>query len=230
MADADPSRAKALGLCCGVLGDAAALEAWRAGDQAAGRILVDRHFAAVYRFFVNKLGADVEDLVQQTFLAVVEGRDQVRDAEGFRSYVFGVARNKLMRHFRDRGPLPDECSIGDLQAKTQSIAQLLVHKREQQLLLAALRRLPIDLQIAVELAYWEGLSDREVAQILEMPMGTFKSRLRKARGLLAESIAALADSPATASGTIDRLDGWVASVRRAFDDEESRRTGGVAPQ
>ncbi len=44
------------------VGDAEALEAWRAGDQAAGRILVDRHFAAIYRFFANKLGAEVDDL------------------------------------------------------------------------------------------------------------------------------------------------------------------------
>jgi RNA polymerase sigma-70 factor (ECF subfamily) len=210
-----------------VLDDRAALDAWRAGDHKAGRALVERHFAAIYRFFANKLGTDVDDLVQQTFLAAVEGRERVRDAAGFRPYLFGIARNRLMRHFRDRGPMPDDCSVGDLQAATQSIAQLLVDRREQRLLLAALRRLPIDLQIAVELAYWEGLTDREVAEILEVPMGTFKSRLRKARQMLAESITALAGSPELALATLDGLDGWVASVRAAFDDAEAKRTAGI---
>lgn len=205
--------------------DASLLLAWRAGDKAAGRALVGRHFASVYRFFVNKLAADVDDLVQQTFLAVVAGRDRVRDAAGFRSYVFGVARNRLMRHFRDRGPVGAEQSMGELQAATMSLAEGMAKKREHQVLLAALRRLPIDLQIAVELAYFEGLTDREVAEILEVPIGTFKSRLRKARGLLAETIAELSASKTVGEATLSGLDAWVASIREIYDDAATKAGG-----
>ena len=91
--------------------DQALLEAWRGGDEHAGRELVERHLPAVYRFFANKLGRDVDDLVQQTFLALIEGRDRVREAAGFRGFLFGIARNKLLKHFRDRDPLPDEQSV-----------------------------------------------------------------------------------------------------------------------
>jgi RNA polymerase sigma factor (sigma-70 family) len=198
--------------------DAALLLAWRQGDATAGRKLVARHFAAVYRFFANKLGADVDDLVQQTFLAIVEGRDRMRDS-GFRPYLFGTARNRLMRHFRDRGAVDDECSVDQLQAAQHSVAEGLAQRHEQRLLLRALRRLPIDLQIAVELAYWEGLTDREVAEILEMPVGTLKSRLRKARSLLATSMAALAESRALLESTTAGLDGWVASIRAAMEPD-----------
>jgi RNA polymerase sigma-70 factor, ECF subfamily len=197
--------------------DAALLVAWRGGDTTAGRQLVARHFAAVYRFFANKLGADVDDLVQQTFLAVVEGRDRLRDAAGFRPYLFGTARNRLMRHFRDRGPVAPECSVGDLQAAHLSVAEGLAQRHEQRLLLRALRRLPIDLQIAVELAYWEGLTDREVAEILELPVGTFKSRLRKARLLLGEAMAQLAESKALLESTTAGIDTWVANIRAAIN-------------
>ncbi len=193
--------------------DEALLEAWRAGDEHAGRTIVERHLPAVYRFFANKLGSDVDDLVQQTFLALVEGRDRVREAAGFRGFLFGIARNKLLRHFRDRGPAPAEQSIAQLAASGASVAEGLARKSEQRVLLQALRRIPLDLQIALELAYWEGLSDREVAAILEIPVGTLKSRLRKARGLLDAAMAELAGSPELLRSTTRGFDGWVADLR-----------------
>jgi RNA polymerase sigma factor (sigma-70 family) len=202
--------------------DDALLEAWRDGDAEAGRTLVARHFAGVYGFFATKLDADVDDLLQQTFLAVVEARDRVTTS--FRAYLFGIARNQLMRHFRDVRP-GDE-SVGRLPAPATSIAEVLARRREQKLLLQALRRLPLDLQIAVELSYFEGLSDRELATVLAMPVGTLKSRLRKARGLLAAAMTELANnSPRRGEwanadelleSTSTGFDRWMASIRAAF--------------
>ncbi len=197
--------------------DAALLLAWRAGDATAGRTLVARHFPSVYRFFVNKLGADVDDLVQQTFLAMVEGRDRLRDPAGFRAYLFGVARNRLMRHLGERVRAGDECSVSDLQASLLSVAEAMAQRQQERLLLRSLRRLPVDLQIAIELAYFESMTDREVAEILEMPVGTLKSRLRKARQLLGEAIAELGESGDVAESTTAGIGGWVASIRARFD-------------
>lgn len=202
--------------------DASLLLAWREGDANAGRALVARHFAAVYRFFANKLGGDVDDLVQQTFLACVEGRDRLRDEAGFRGYLFGVARNHLMRHFRDRPPPQIGPNPESLAALHESVAEAVAQHREERLLLRALRRLPLDLQIAVELAYWEDLSDREVAEALDMPIGTFKSRLRKARQLLAAQMAELADSRELLESTTNGLDGWVGSIRAALELASAR--------
>ena len=156
--------------------------------------------------------------MQQTFLACIEGRDRVCEAAGFRGYLFGIARNKLLRHFRDRDPLPAEQSVAQLAANDTSIAAGLARRSEQRVLLGALRRIPLDLQIALELAYWEGLSDREVAAILEIPVGTLKSRLRKARALLDDAMAALADSPELLQSTTRGLDGWVADLRVQLED------------
>ena len=199
------------------------LEGWRRGDARAGRTLVERHFPAIYRFFANKLGEDVDDLVQQTFLACVEGRGRIGEA-GFRAYLFGVARNRLQRHFRDRyGAKHDDVSIAQLVDSTTTAAEHLAQRREQRLLLRALRRLPIDLQIALELAYWEGLTDREVAVILEMPVGTLKSRLRKGRMVLDEIMRELAGEARLFESTVHGFDGWVAAVReRLVDDSHAR--------
>jgi RNA polymerase sigma-70 factor (ECF subfamily) len=204
-------------------GDRELLEAWRGGDDRAGRKLVERHFAAIYRFFANKLGDDVDDLVQQTFLACVEGRERIGEA-GFRAYLFGVARNRLQRHFRARyGARQDDVSVAQLVDSVMTAAEQLAQRREQKLLLRALRRLPIDLQIALELAYWEGLTDREVAAILEMPVGTLKSRLRKGRMLLDEIMKELAGEGPLFESTTRGFDGWVAAVREQLvDDSEAR--------
>jgi len=199
------------------------LEAWRGGDDRAGRKLVERHFATVYRFFANKLGDDIDDLVQQTFLACVEGRDRVGEA-GFRAYLFGIARNRLSRHFRDRyGEPGKDVSVAQIVELVTTPAENLAQRREQRLLLQALRRLPIDLQIALELAYWEGFTDREVAAILDIPVGTLKSRLRKGRLQLDEVMQSLAGEARLFESTTQGFDGWVAAVRQQLvDDSEDR--------
>jgi RNA polymerase sigma-70 factor (ECF subfamily) len=79
---------------------------------------------------------------------------------------------------------------------------------------SCLRRLPIDHQILVELFYWEDLSAREMGEVLGAPEGTIRTRLRKARALLAEHIDALAGDPGLAHSTISRRDDWAAGLVR----------------
>lgn len=62
-------------------------------------------------------------------------------------------------------------------------------------MLRALRCIPLDHQILVEPFYWEGLTGPDLATVLEVPEGTVRTRLRRARALLAEKIEELADSP-----------------------------------
>ncbi len=192
------------------------LEAWRGGDGAAGDLLLQRHFASLFRFFRNKLDdAMAEDLAQATLLACVDGRDRFRGAASFRSYLFSIARNQLNMYFRSRAVRDGvvelgTASVADLGASPATLAQA---KAEQKLLLEALRRIPIDFQIAVELYYWEGLSTKELAEVLEVPEGTVRSRLARARDHLAEQFEALAASPELVQTTLDGFDRWAASLR-----------------
>lgn len=193
--------------------DTTLLEAWRSGDAASGRLLVQRYFDAMYRFFANKLAGDVEDLIQETFAACVEGRDRFRKDSSFRTYLYAIARNRLYRYWRDRKPEQQaEASVQDMVESGPSPADALVARQEQRLLLRALRGLPLDLQVLLELAYFESLTDREVAVIIDIPIGTLKSRLRRGRQLLQQAIEA-ADDPALVQTTTAGFDGWVASMR-----------------
>ena len=191
------------------------LHAWRAGDRAAGNELFARYFGAVYRFFRNKADRGVEDLVQRTFMACVEGRDRLRAGSSFRAYLFGAAHHILRGHYRRERALAreedaDALSIVDLGASPTS---LLAIRDEQRLLLEALRHLPLGEQALLELYYWEKLSGLELAAYLGVPENTARTRVRRARLRLEAELTRLAASPERLRSTLDDLERWAASLR-----------------
>lgn len=205
-------RLAAIGYRGEVTDDASLLAAWREGDRRAGRVLVDRHFPAIHRFFHNKVATGVEDLVQQTFLACTESRAGFRGEGKFRAWLFGIANNVLRMHLRAKHGDPDleTKSVHDLGPSPSAIVAA---RSEQRLLLEGLRRIPIDYQVALELHFWEELSGSEIAETLGIPEGTVRTRLRRGRIALAEQVRLLAESPAEATATVDGLDGWVRGIR-----------------
>ncbi len=190
------------------------LEAWRGGDREAGNVLFQRHFDAIYDFFSRKLSHDVSDLVQRTFLGCVEGVDRFRGDCSPRTYLFAIARNQLYyflrRKKRDEGLDFGVSSLRDIGPSPSSV---LGRRDETALLVEALERLPLDLQILVELRYWEGLKGRELALVLDIPPGTVASRLRRAVALLRTHMAeSSTDGPAHLADD-KSFEAWAESVR-----------------
>lgn len=195
--------------------DSTLLERWRGGDGEAGNRLFDRHFAGVFRFFQNKVGDAAEDLVQRTFLACVEGREQLRGESTFRTYLFGIARYQLYGHFRARRRSPElDVGASRLEDLGPSPSGLLGHRRDERLLLEALRTVPLDLQITLELFYWEQLTGPELAEVLGIPEGTVRSRLRRAREAVRERLRELEKEANGLSSTLEDLDAWAESLSR----------------
>lgn len=191
------------------------LDAWRDGDQKAGQELLRRHFPALYRFFANKAQDACDDLIQKTMMAAVRSRDQFRGEASFRSYLFVLARNELYKNLRSRSRDrlvfdPEGSSVWDGQRSPSTMA---AKNQEERLLLDALRRIPVELQVALELHYWEDLSTAELARILEIPQGTVKSRLRRAREQLVVQLEALATDAVKLRSTVDNLEGWAQRIR-----------------
>ena len=189
----------------------ALLEAWRAGDAAAGQQLFRRHFDAVYWFFATKVDHGADDLAQDTFAAVVRNREQVGRRHSFRAYLFAVARSRLIDRLRVRGRDfdPMETSIVDLGGSPTSA---LGRRQEHARLLSALRRLPVDLQVVLELHYVERLPGPEIAEVLELPEGTVRSRLRRALAALRELLVSEAGPGDTASAD-DDIERWAEELR-----------------
>ena len=201
-------------------GDTELLERWQQGDDRSARALIERHFDSLYRFFRASVPNLAEDLVQDTWIACVKNRERIALTTSFRAYLLGIARNKVLMHWRThgrRGPTADFdlASIEDLEPTPTQVLARTQHERS---LLTALRQIPLEMQILLQLYYWEHLVGPELAALLGVPEGTVRGRLRRAKGLLA---AALADqhlafdelaSIASIAGIAD-LDAWVASVR-----------------
>jgi RNA polymerase sigma-70 factor (ECF subfamily) len=193
--------------------DAALLDAWRDGDQRSGKQLFARHYAPVDRFFRNKVREGSEDLAQATFLRMIEGRARIREGVAFRAFLLGIARNVLREHLRElargRNVDPEVESMADLAPGPTTIVS---DKQEQRLLLEALRRLPVDTQIILELHYWEELKTDDIAAIMEQVPSTMRGKLIRARNRLEISMAEIAGSQELLASTLGGLEGWAAGV------------------
>lgn len=197
--------------------DAELLERWRAGDRESGEILFDRYYGMVERFFLNKIGDAIADLVQETFTRCLKNRDRIRDHQ-FRQYLFGIAYNVLKAHFRERyrrGDATGDTSVLDM---ADGPVTVVAERREHRLLLEGLRSIPSDDQVILELHYWEQLTTDEIAEVLGIPAGTARGRLQRARDRLAEAMHRLTGSPEPLASTVACLDDWARDCRGHLDD------------
>jgi RNA polymerase sigma-70 factor (ECF subfamily) len=199
--------------------DAELLRAWQDGDQAAGNVLVRRHFSTMYRFFRSRVDDDVADLVQRTFLACVKARDRFPADVEFRAWALGIARKELLmalrKHHRGARVIETKLASGLAGGPTPSAAA--ADGEQQRALLGALRRLPVDLQLLLELYYWEELPLAEIAPIFEIPQGTVKSRLHRARTLLGEELGRTGCSADAVTSSLRGLESWARELRKNRD-------------
>lgn len=192
---------------------------WKRGDQSAGAELFRRYYGPILRFYRSKVGVQAPDLVQRCFLRCIEIRSRIREDGSFRCFVFGVARNVLLEHYRRaRSNARVDFESHTVEDLSPTPTSELAQEERSQLLLQALRRLPVEQQIVVELYYWEELNAREIAEIYEAPEPTIRTRLRRAKLRLEEELRALADSPQVANQTLTSLDAWARRLRDQLDD------------
>jgi RNA polymerase sigma-70 factor, ECF subfamily len=195
--------------------DVELLQQWRNGDMAAGEILFERYYDPIARFFRSKVATDIADLVQETFVACVEGRDRLQEDGSFRAYIFSAARNVLCAHLRDK--YRDDALVDFDATSLQDLApgpiSQIVNRHEQRLLLEALRRIPVNCQILLELRYWEQLRTSDIADALGIPHATVRSRLAKARKLLDQAMSTMADSAALLESTLANFEEWARQCR-----------------
>jgi RNA polymerase sigma factor (sigma-70 family) len=178
--------------------DFALLERWRNGDQQSGEALCARYFEAIYRFFDNKMASEADDLTQQTFLACVKSRDRFRGASSFRTYLYSIARNELYMRLRKIPRLEpvdlEALSLADLGT---SPSQQIDKQKEIAQLHAALRQLPVEQQVLLELRYWHDLDIPELTEIFETTTGALRVRLTRARNALRDVLGAALDGDAS---------------------------------
>ena len=154
---------------------------WTASADVA-RLVAD-HYQVLYRYAYRLSGSvpDAEDLTQQTFLVAQQKLDQVRVAESVRAWLFTVLRNCYSKNYRRRPPLPMASTDLDINAVPDEVIEQNIDSEQLQ---NAINSLGAEFKIVVLLFYFEYRSYREIARLLEIPIGTVMSRLARAKSQL----------------------------------------------
>lgn len=165
--------------------DAALIERIGRGDRDAFDELYRRFARPVLALAVRQLGDSgrAEDAAQETFAAVWRSARSFRSERGTGSaWLYAVARHAIIDRARQRrdalAEAPDEASPDAGPAEQAELSWLTwrVH--------TALQKLPERERVVLELAYWSGLSQSEIASYLNVPLGTVKTRTRAGLGRL----------------------------------------------
>jgi len=178
------------------LGDEELLRLTRAGDEHAFTLLYRRHQGPIYRFALQMSGNDsvADDVTQEVFLAVMRESFRFDSSRGsLATYLYGVARNQVRRYLeRGRFQVPldedsDEASFEPITARGDPLGDLTLREG-----LSALRQailtLPLHYREVVALCDLEEMSYDDAARTIGCAIGTIRSRLHRAHGLLIQKL------------------------------------------
>lgn len=164
------------------------------GERAAFDELIQRWHGPIWEY-VRHLSDDdsAQDLAQDIWLRVLRGIGRLRDPAKLRAWLFGIAHRTWIDTLRrkyaavvvdlddvDRHELPDPMGADELEQELTAVEQ-------------ELSRLPAIEREALTLFYLRELSLQEIAQALDIPVGTVKSRLHRARGMLRRELTGKGD-------------------------------------
>lgn len=154
------------------------------GSWPSVESLVDQHYVPLYRYAYRLSGsaADAEDLTQDTFCKVQLKLAQLRDATRARAWLFSILRNAYLHRLRARKQA-DAVSLEDIGEPADEMPDPLPDLDPEQLQ-NALNELPEAFRTPVILFYFEDFSYRDIAEQMELPMGTVMSRLARAKAHL----------------------------------------------
>lgn len=172
--------------------------AFQEGDSEAFVALYDRYTRPLINFFYKMCydRALAEDLTQETFLRLLRFRGRYRPEATFRTFIYTVARNLWIDRFRSRKAAPktisaelrvqeDGATIGDLvPGREQEVPKRVADREAADLVRSAVEDLPEGQRMVFLMAEAQGLKYREISEILEIPIGTVKSRMNAAIGRL----------------------------------------------
>ncbi len=172
--------------------DEAVMRAWQAGDLSAFDRLYTRHRGGVFRYFLRQCGdrATAEELHHDVWLKVIGARDRWQPDARFATWLYTLARHRLIDFWRASAPQRLEALEDDAHAAPETDDPQAGAATQQQgtRLAAALGSLPEAQRDAFLLHVEGGLAIAEIAQLTSVPPETVKSRLRYAYARLRTSL------------------------------------------
>ena len=169
----------------GRLGDEELMQLVPRGDAPAFETVYDRHcsvaFSLAYRICGTRPAA--EDVIQEAFLSIWRsGARYDRNRGSVRTWILGIVHNRAIDYLRratvhDRRRADDEGIAERLESGERTDLEV-VRREEAQSVRLVLDELPAEQRRVIELAYFGGYTHREIAEMLQAPIGTIKGRMR----------------------------------------------------
>jgi RNA polymerase sigma-70 factor, ECF subfamily len=159
------------------------------GDRTAFDALYRRYARPVFGLALRRLGdrGRAEDAVQETFASIWRAAGSYKPERGPGApWLYAVARNAIVDNGRARREPPVEA--GDEQADEMTPADRAESGWVAWRVHSALSDLPENERTVIELAYWGGRSQSEIAELLQIPLGTVKTRTRTGLARLADTL------------------------------------------
>jgi RNA polymerase sigma factor (sigma-70 family) len=192
--------------------DMTLLHRWRDGDLRAGDALIRRHYTYALGIARRRLERDDDavEATQNAMAVLVQKRDEI--ASDFRAYLAKVVYFSVLTQTqrREHQPLDDEPAAP---VPAHGAASVLALREEEELMVKALRSLPIDDQLVF---YYDCVGDKtrtEIAELLGLPSKQIFKRVHLARQRLRRQLESFRDSPVRES-TLGGFDTWLASVHK----------------
>lgn len=205
--------------------DAALLRAIALGDVDAHRRLYERHAAAVFAFLVARTGdrQQAEDVLQEVMIAVWKGASGFRGASAVRTWLIGIAAHKASHALRAARRESADPPPGGSGAAPGAWRGAGIDDRLD--VAAAVAALPEAQRTVVVLFFFDGQSLEAISALLDVPMGTVKSRLHRAKAQLKAVLGTTAADPSTRGPDAPPADST--SAERAPHRERSKEVGDV---
>jgi RNA polymerase sigma-70 factor (ECF subfamily) len=141
-----------------------------------------------YALVLTRNHAEAEDLVQETYVRAMQAVSRLRPDSNIKGWLFTILRNVWLNQLRKRRSGPQFVDVAvdveaatDLAAPTKNSYDLYISELEKEQVQAAIQKLPIEFREIILLREYENLSYREIAIVLDCPLGTVMSRLGRAR-------------------------------------------------
>ncbi|MET1254109.1 RNA polymerase sigma factor RpoE [Aliikangiella maris] len=185
--------------------DAELVKRVQRGDKHAFDLLVSKYqnkiFMIIGRFVSDQ--AEVFDVAQETFIKAYRALPNFRGDSAFYTWIYRIAINTSKNYLTARGRRPPSSDIDSQEAENFGVGlalrenatpeRLMMKEQLEEIIFQAINDLPEDLKTAITLREIEGLSYEEIAESMDCPVGTVRSRIFRAREAIDEQIKPLID-------------------------------------
>jgi len=175
------------------LTDEALMKNYAGGNMAAFERLYQRHRGPLYRYILRQVGdpTTANDLYQGTWEKIIKGRAGFAASASFKSWMYRIAHNHLVDHFRRQRPTSNLPAV--LESGNPGPEEMLIGQQTLAALAAAVGNLPVEQREALVLKMETGLDLRTIANITGVNPETAKSRLRYAVTKVRHALANMKD-------------------------------------